>query len=104
MNFFVKTVLLVVLSLLGPASFANFQKNTVPYSVIGGSIDGMAIIKPLPKGNSLRRAGVKPKDIVLSVDFMPIRDAQSAYKAYHQKSLSKVVVLRESKKIILEVR
>lgn len=92
-------MILGLLSSMG--ALADFSTETVPFSLIGKKVDGMRVIKDLPKSSALTHLGVKKGDIVLDVDGYPIINQQAAREAYQAKKLSSVVVYRNNQVVVL---
>jgi len=96
-----RLTLLFLAILTGATAHADFKGDVIPFSVLGGAIDGMVVTRPLPPKSGLRRLGVQKGDTVIAIDQRDINTTEGMKLAYNATSLQSVTLLRNGKKILL---
>jgi S1-C subfamily serine protease len=94
-----KIVLLILLST--SVASAHFESDTAPYSTTHKDMDGMRILKELPKELGIAKLGVQKGDIILDVDGRPIDSRASGFEAYRAKNPKSATIWRNNKQMIL---
>jgi S1-C subfamily serine protease len=80
---------------------ASFNTELHPYSILGRTIDGVKVVRDLPKQNALAAMGVKKGDIVLGFNDQRIHNREAALQAYLANELRDVLILRNHHQMLL---
>lgn len=90
-----------VFFLMATTAYADFPSETAPYKPFD-KVDGFKVMSENPNGTKLIKAGVKKGDVVVSVNGRGIASLEDAKKAYDQKDVKEVIVLRNDKPLTLK--
>jgi len=96
-----KMTFLFAVLLTVTTSYADFHNETAPYKRFD-KIDGFKMMAENPSGTNLIQAGVKKGDVVVSVNGRGIASLSDAKRAYDEKEIKEVIVLRNDQPLTLK--